>query len=59
MGYINIYKDWKSEKLDLELWNINWENVEIISKLPEWVEIIITDLKNYNNLTKTLKVNNK
>ena len=59
LWFINILKDWNSSKLDVELWKINWKNVEVLSWLTEEIDVIITDLWNYNSLTQSLKVNNK
>ena len=53
---INILKDWKKEILKVDLSKIEWNNVEILSEIKEDTEIIITDLKNFNELTQTLKI---
>lgn len=53
---INILKDWKKEILKVNLSKIDWNNVEILSKIPKETQIIITDLKNFNQLTQTFKI---
>ena len=53
---INVLKNWKNETLKIDLWKIEWNNVEVLSEIPEDTKIIITDLKNFNKLTQTLKI---
>jgi hypothetical protein len=56
---VNYYSSGKLEEIEISLWNIEWNNIEILSPLPSDLEIVITDLSNYNSLTQTLEVNNK
>ncbi len=46
--YIYIMKDNKPEILNIELWKIRWDNIEIINQLSWDIEIITNDITNYN-----------
>lgn len=53
---IDTFKDWKLEKLEVELWKIEGSNVEVLSNIPSDIQIITTDLENFNELNQTLKI---
>lgn len=53
---INTYKDWVLEMINVELWKIEWSKVEILTDISKDIQIITTDLKNYNELNQTLKI---
>ncbi len=46
--YIYIMKDSEPEILNIELWKIRWDNIEILSELSLDIEIITNDITNYN-----------
>jgi len=58
-GFVNILKDWEPIKYDIELWKVRWDKVEINSKLPTSLEIITTDISNYDPQKFELKKSDK
>lgn len=46
--YIYIMKDNEPEMLNIELWQIRWDRIEIFSELSADTEIITNDISNYN-----------
>ncbi len=47
-GYIYILKDWEPETLNIELWQIRGNEIEVLSQFPQWTEIIMNNIENYN-----------
>lgn len=54
---LNTLSDWKLSKIEVKLWKIENNNIEILTVLNNNTQIIVTDMKNYNALTDTLKAN--
>ncbi len=46
--YIYILKDGEPEILNIELWKIRWEDIEILSEISSDTQIITNDISNYN-----------
>lgn len=41
-NYVWIYKNWVSEKKNINLWEISWDTIEITSWLNNWDKVIIS-----------------
>ncbi len=55
--FINTLVDWKSQKVEVQLWKIDGNNVEILSTISDDIEIITTEIKNYNDkIQKLVKI---
>ncbi len=48
--------DFEIWKFFVELWNIWWDNVEILTKIPNWTKLIISDIDNYNPSLNVLNI---
>lgn len=55
---INYLDNGELNTMEVSLWKIDWNSIEILTELPTDLELITTDLSNYNSLSQTLKVNN-
>jgi len=58
MWFINVLENGELKKLEVELWKIDWSFIEINNDFSNNVQIITTDLQNYNKLNQTLKILN-
>lgn len=47
-GYVYVLTWWEPEILNIKLWKIRWDNIEILNKLPSNTKIITNDITNYN-----------
>jgi hypothetical protein len=50
------YAENNAKELEIELWKIEWNNIEILSNIPEDIVIITTDLKKFNPNIQTLSI---
>lgn len=46
--YINIYSWDKIEKLNITIWSVIQDKIEILSELESWMKIIVSDVSNYD-----------
>lgn len=56
IGEINILKNAKIEKMEVELGEVFWKNIEIKTKIPENLQIILNDVVNFDEDKFELKV---
>lgn len=54
---IKVLKNAKIEALKVELWEVFWKNIEIKTELEENLQIILSDVTNFNEEKFELKVN--
>ncbi len=48
IGFVKVYKDGKIENLEVGLWDIWWEEIEIRSGVDAWDDIVVNNVSNYN-----------
>jgi hypothetical protein len=56
---INTLVEGVLEKVEVTLWKISGNNIEILSQLDNNIQIIVTDMINFNPNTQKLNINNK
>jgi hypothetical protein len=52
--YIYILSWNQPDVLNIQLWEIRWENIEITNKIPDNIKIITNDISNYNSTIHNL-----
>lgn len=53
---INILKNWKIEKMEVELWEVYGKNIEIKTELDKNLQIILSDVSNFSEEKFDLKI---
>ena len=53
---LNIYNDWIIEEKELELGEVWWEYIEILSDLPDDLDIITSDISNFDDAKFKIKI---
>ena len=48
IGFVKIYNEGKIENLEVKLWKIWWEEIEIINGVQAWDDVITNSVSNYN-----------
>jgi hypothetical protein len=56
---INTIVDGSLQEVEVTLWKISGNNIEILSQLDDNIQIIVTDMTNFNPNTQILNTNNK
>lgn len=55
--FLYVYEWWKVERIRLEIWEIVWQSVTVLSELPYETYIVLSSLKNFNENDFVLKAN--
>lgn len=53
---INIFKDWKIEKMEVEFWEVYGKNIEIKTEFLEDLKIILNDVSNFDENKFNLEI---
>lgn len=57
-AYIYILKENKPEILNIQIWEVWWDRIEVISEIPQWTQIIVNEIWNYNTNTHNIIIEN-